>query len=136
LILKRIKHYQINVVFNSQWKMGKGGSISLGINSLPDYVDASFIFVSDQPYLNKQIINEIISIYQKGGVQIIAPYVEGIQTNPVLFDRIVFNDLKTLTGEQGGKEIINRFQIFKLDWKEKNLMVDIDHPADLEKLNP
>ena len=129
-----INHPRVKIIKNQRWKEGKGTSISLGINSLPEKVRAAFVFVVDQPFLNKKLINALLNIYEFKNAGIIAPYVREIQSNPVLFDRSVFSELIKLKGEEGGRNIFNNYRLEKLDWEDEKVLWDIDTLAEYEKL--
>ena len=125
---------RVKIINNQRWKEGKSTSISLGINSLPEKVKAAFVFVVDQPFLNKKLINALLNIYEIKKAGIIAPYVREIQSNPVLFDRSVFPELMKLKGEEGGRNIFKNYQIEKLDWEDEKVLWDIDSLTDYEKI--
>lgn len=130
----KLKNLKIEIIHNESWQEGKGSSIRKGIQSLPFWVEAAIIFVVDQPYLTVDLVKEIIRQYQVHHYQIIAPIVNGIQTNPVLLDRSVFEDLKTLEGEAGARTVFRKYNYFELNWQEKKILYDIDHQSDMEYL--
>ena len=133
-IKKKLKKLKIEIIHNESWQEGKGSSIRKGIRSLPSWADAAIIFVVDQPYLTVDLVKEIIRQYQVNHYQIIAPIVNGIQTNPVLLDRSVFEDLKILEGEAGARTIFIKYNYYQINWQEKNILYDIDHQSDMEYL--
>lgn len=136
-IFQVIKDLPVKILLNSDWKKGKGTSISLGISSLPRKTQAAMIFVVDQPFLSAALIQTIkASFYQEGdGVEIIAPYVGEIQANPVLFTKSTFSKLRKLKNEQGGKDILPRFQVKKIQWADKKILKDIDTFEDYVSLS-
>ena len=125
---------KVNIIFNRRWKEGKGTSISLGINSLPERIDAALVFVVDQPFLSIQLINALLKVYKLKKADIVAPYIHGIQTNPVLFDRLVFPELKELNGKEGGRMIFKKYKLEKLIWEDEKILLDIDTPEDYQKI--
>lgn len=127
-----INELPLNIIHNSKWKKGKGTSISLGISSLPKNVQAAMIFLVDQPFLSTELIQTIKASYIKecDKADIIAPYVGEIQANPVLFKKTTFSDLCRLKNEQGGKDIFARFQVKKIQWADKKILMDIDTIGD------
>jgi molybdenum cofactor cytidylyltransferase len=129
-----IKLPGVKIINNEDWKAGKGTSISLGIRSLPEKVKAAFIFVVDQPYLNDKLINALLKLYKTKKVDIVAPFVHGIQANPVLFNQLVFQELISLKGEQGGREIFKKYRFEKLIWDDEKILLDIDSYEDYQKL--
>ena len=133
-IKKKLKKLKIEIIHNESWQEGKGSSIRKGIRSLPSWADAAIIFVVDQPYLTVNLVKEIIRQYQVYHYQIIAPIVNGIQTNPVLLDRSVFEDLKILEGEAGARTIFSKYNYYQINWQEKNILYDIDHQSDMKYL--
>ena len=125
---------RVKIINNKRWEEGKGTSISLGIESLPEKVKAAFVFVVDQPFLNRKLINAILNVYEIKKTDIIAPYVREIQSNPVLFNRSVFPELMKLKGEEGGRIIFKNYRLEKLDWEDEKVLWDIDTLADYENL--
>ena len=122
-IVPYINYPKVKIINNEKWKEGKGTSISLGVRSLPEKVKATFIFVVDQPFLDQRLINALLDVYEKKNADIVAPYVRGIQSNPVLFNKKVFSELMKLKGKEGGRDIFNNFRLERLSWKdEKNIM--------------
>jgi molybdenum cofactor cytidylyltransferase len=124
----------VKIINNKNWKDGKGTSISLGIQSLPEKVKAAFIFVVDQPFLNANLIESLHNLYKKNDVDIVAPFVHGIQSNPVLFNQSVFQELIKLKGEEGGRDIFNKYRLEKQDWEDEKILWDIDSLEDYKKL--
>jgi molybdenum cofactor cytidylyltransferase len=133
-IVPVIKYPKVKIINNKRWKEGKGTSISLGIRSLPEKVKATFIFVADQPFLNKSLINALLNIYEKKNADIVVSYVHGIQSNPVLFNQKVFPELMNLKGKEGGRDIFKKYRLEKLVWNDEKVLWDIDTLADYEKL--
>lgn len=122
-----IQSLPVKVFFNPDWKKGKGSSISLGIQSLPENVLAAMVFVVDQPFLSPQLIQRITTeFYKNSDIPIIAPYYKNIQTNPVLFSKKVFPDLIKLKDEKGGKEILKYYKVKKIPWPDQKILLDID----------
>jgi molybdenum cofactor cytidylyltransferase len=56
------------------------------------------------------------------------------RANPVLFDQATFSDLKSLTGDVGGRAIFSKYQAAYLPWHDESLLMDVDTPEDLERL--
>jgi molybdenum cofactor cytidylyltransferase len=133
LIVPIIKSSRVNILFNPRWIEGKGTSISIGINSLSEKVKAVIIFIVDQPFLDEKLISALINQYEITKADIIAPYIQNIQSNPVLFDRSVFPELKTLKNEEGGRNIFNKFNLEKIDWDDEKVLWDIDTKTDYKK---
>jgi len=133
-ILNVIRNTGISIIINNKWQEGKASSIRIGINTLTKDVDAVIIFVIDQPYLNKEIIDSIIDIYMQKKSLIIAPQINGIFINPVLFDRVIFEELKLLKNNEGGSTLFNKFLVEVLPLLDERILIDVDRLEDLTKL--
>ena len=115
------------IVNNPGWIIGKSSSIKMGVISAEKISDGVIFFLVDQPFINKAIINILISEFQNSKDNIIVPRVNGCLCNPVLFGKKYYKKLMDLSGEQGGKEIINNANDVRwVDWEDKKLLLDID----------
>ena len=122
------------IITNPLWQSGIGTSIRAGVRALPRSIDAVIIFVVDQPFLSSILIKSIINTYIKEKSMIVATQVNGIQTNPVLFDRCMFKALKRLKDDEGAKIYLNSDNISLLKWEDDRLLMDIDTIEDYHKL--
>lgn len=123
------------IIFNKNWMVGKSSSIETGIAQLGERVQGAIFFVVDQPYINFEIINKLILEFTNSPNHIIAPRINGYISNPVLFGRKYFDELIKLTGEKGGKVIIEKSKYVKwVDWDDEKLLLDIDTQKDYEKM--
>jgi len=119
------------IVHNPRWIIGKSSSIKLGVISTEKISDGVIFFLVDQPFINKAVINTLIKEFQNSTDNIIVPRVNGCLCNPVLFGKIYYKKLMSLSGEQGGKEIIKKAKDVRwVDWEDKKLLLDIDTDED------
>ena len=125
------------VIVNEGWEEGMASSLRKGLvemNERYPEVDGVMILVGDQPYLNKQYIQQLLEAQNKSGLPIAACSYEGIIGTPVLFHKSVFPELMALQGDVGAKKIIqNRKQDVVTVLFDKGI-VDIDTPEDYENL--
>jgi molybdenum cofactor cytidylyltransferase len=130
----------IDILVNSRWQAGMSTSIKCGLNALPDDIDGTFIFLSDQPFITPELLRAIISKFNESDGQITAPRVKGQQCNPVLFKRSFFPELMTISGDRGAKSLLGKHAVTWLDWPDDKLLLDIDSAEDyrlaLSKLTP
>ena len=123
------------IVINPGWVVGKSSSIKMGVISVEKTSDGLIFFLVDQPFINNAIINTLISEFQNSTENIIVPRVNGRLCNPVLFGKKYYKKLMCLSGEQGGKEIINKANDVRwVDWEDKNLLLDIDTEENYKNL--
>ncbi|MEM1135994.1 MAG: nucleotidyltransferase family protein [Bacteroidota bacterium] len=101
--------YQVDIVYNKDWKSGMGSSIKKGTHALlqkyPD-IQALLICLCDQPFLNSNYLKKVIEQYMKTEKLIIASYYNDKASVPALFDHSLFGKLLQLQGEEGARKII------------------------------
>ncbi|MDO9546707.1 MAG: nucleotidyltransferase family protein, partial [Pelolinea sp.] len=112
--LSKIIDQRVKIVYNSNWAEGKSSSIKTGVAHLGESTIGAMFFVVDQPFINYKIIDTLIQEFKKSPDFIIAPRIKRRICNPVLFSRRFFDDLNDLSGEEGGKVIINKSK--KVKW--------------------
>lgn len=114
---------------------GMSSSIVTGVNALPPNVGAALIVLGDQPTLSPAVVNHLVATWRAGSTPIVAPSYRGERGNPVLFDRMIFAQLSTLTGDRGARELIraNPMQVALVEVAEAAPM-DLDTPADYHDL--
>lgn len=121
-VRSRIKHYtnhdQITIVVNALYQQGMSSSLRVGIKTLlaNDYrkknnsyqVDSALIVLGDQPLITPKIIDTLITAYRATGKAIVAPLYKGKRGSPVLFDKCLFSELMEVTGDEGGRTVLER----------------------------
>ena len=124
-------------LYNPLWEKGMAASIAFGVEHLLEafpLLEGILIVVSDQPYMNRALLNEMVDEKVKGEKNIIATQYGLIKGTPVLFGRQYFGELKKLQGDVGAKSILQQFpeDIATIDFPLG--AIDIDTPEDFQKL--
>jgi molybdenum cofactor cytidylyltransferase len=65
---------------------------------------------------------------------VVAPMIMDRRANPVLFDRVTFDDLVSLQGDVGGRAILHKFNVEYLPWHDERLLLDVDTPEMYQRL--
>jgi len=120
--------------YNEQWQSGQSSSIRAGLHRLPVETGAAIFLLADQPQVRTPILRALIERHARDLAPIVAPLVNGQRANPVLFDRVTFPQLNTLSGDVGGRAIFPQVPVTYLPWHDESLLIDIDTPQDLSKL--
>jgi molybdenum cofactor cytidylyltransferase len=99
-------------ILNKNWKNGMGSSISCAINYLvhlkTDY-NGILIMLCDQPLIDVDYINKLISTFKRSNKGIVATAYKHSNGVPVLFDKKYLEDLSNLDGNMGAKQIIGDY---------------------------
>jgi molybdenum cofactor cytidylyltransferase len=95
------------------------------------------IFINvDQPGINSKLIDQLIERHRRTGTLIVAPRFQNMRGNPVLWDRALFVELQTLSGDVGGREILRQhwrdINWVELDSEEE--LTDTDTPEEYQRL--
>lgn len=110
----------VNCIENHNSHIGLSQSVILGTKYF--YDEESIMFISaDTPFLSTDTINSLISNFSN---DILVPYFKNTPQNPVIFPKYTFDDLLTLTGDQGGKKIFSKYSHEKLEILQKNTDID------------
>ena len=135
LVEKSISSLEITIVYNEDWREGMGKGISAGIKQLMlSDVDSVILAVSDQPYVSSDLFETMKSLKEKSGKGIVASSYAGTLGTPVLFGKNYFEQLKSLNGNQGAKNIVklNMHDVCTVEFEKGN--IDIDTKEDYEYL--
>jgi molybdenum cofactor cytidylyltransferase len=125
------------VVENRDWQLGLGTSIRCGLRhlraSVPD-LEAVVIIACDQPFVEASTIAALLEERKRSGKPIVASSYAGTLGIPALFDRSCFEALLALPDGSGAKALIESRQDEVAQIKFEQGAIDIDTPADLERL--
>ena len=117
-IIQYTTHPSITLVENPDYLQGMSTSLRMGLQTLvtkeskrelPSYsVDGALVILGDQPLMTTHVLDTLIATRQTTGKHIIAPLFNKRRGNPVLFDASLFAELMEVTGDEGGRSIIER----------------------------
>jgi molybdenum cofactor cytidylyltransferase len=136
LISERVDHSKVDKVINENWENGMASSMQKGLkylieNSAPDQV---ILMLSDQPFVDSNILNSLIENKINTDSQIIACSYNGTFGVPVLFTKKYFPELLSITGNDGAKKLVMAHQndLNTIDFPKG--AIDIDTIEDYLKL--
>lgn len=129
-------YHGIRCVFNPDYASGQSTSLITGLNALPDDTAATFI-LADQPGLNDALLRRLIEAYRQSGAPILRPRtLQGRAGHPVLFAPALFAELRALSGDVGGRPVLqahkNEIQYLLAD--DDGIWQDLDTPEEYRLL--
>jgi molybdenum cofactor cytidylyltransferase len=137
-------HKKIKFVYNENFKDGMASSIKIGLNHISQKSEAFFISLGDMPMINQNIYNKLIKSRYKYNKnlrpdlkkEIFVPTYEGKESNPVLFSIFMKNNIMSISGDVGAKEVLelNKDKILNVDIKNKNITIDFDTKDSFDSL--
>lgn len=121
------------IVENRKPELGISRSVRLATEATEaGNPEALMFMVCDQPWLKAATLEEMLRTYRSG---ILALKCQGQTGNPVIFPKDCFSLLKGLSGDRGGRQIIEtyrgRTEFLEIDDSEE--LRDIDFREDLKK---
>jgi len=124
----------VEFVINENWELGQSSSIKAGLAALPPYTGSVVFLLADQPRVTVDLLLTLVRTHATTLDPIMAPFVGGHRSNPVLFDAITFRELERLEGDVGGRAIFDRYPVTPIYWNDPRLLLDIDTEEDYKKL--
>jgi molybdenum cofactor cytidylyltransferase len=125
----------VRFVVNHRATDGMGSSLACGASGLTKDVDAAIVALADEPMLGVAPYQRVIERFRAGGAKVVASMYERQRGHPVLFDRAVFPELTTLTGDHGARKVVDR-EPARVAFVEMGAQhpVDVDTREDLARL--
>ena len=117
----------LNVVMNDRPDLGISRSMQLGLEAGGD-ADAFMFCVCDQPGLTASTIGRLIEAYKKGTAGIVSLAWQGKMCNPKIFSSRYKEELMSLSGDTGGRQILasHKDDILLVEAESEDEMKDID----------
>jgi molybdenum cofactor cytidylyltransferase len=134
MVEKEIKDMPVTVVHNPEWETGQSSSVKVGLQALPRNVGGVVFLLSDQPQIRLTLIRKLIEAHAQTLSPIVAPLIDGLRGNPVIFDRDTFSDFSELEGDVGGRRLFSRYTVEWVEWHDRQMLLDVDTPEDYQHL--
>ena len=129
---KELEDFDVNIIYNSNYKKGMGSTLSLGIKHTKEF-NYTMVMLCDQPFIpishfqvlkeNIQNENIIASLYEKNKSAKV----------PAIFPKKYYDELLKLDADFGAKEILQKESCINIQL-EKDFCIDIDTINDIEFL--
>ncbi|MBF0442786.1 MAG: nucleotidyltransferase family protein [Oligoflexales bacterium] len=121
----------IRCIRNPNAAEGISSSIRCGIDAASS-PSAYIFFMGDQPFLDEDCVKKVVDAFNEKKGSIIVPLYEGKRGNPVLFDASWKESLKKISGDAGGRVLIdeNPGRVFFVETGSKIAGFDIDTMED------
>ena len=137
VIEKEIDSRNFKVVVNENWEEGMGTSISKGVTEALKHekdLDHILMLLSDQPFVNKEKIQELIRVQLEANKPATFSEYAGEVGVPAIFSRHIFPELQKLKKDQGAKKLILNNEISFQTVKFEGGNFDVDTTEDVELL--
>ena len=122
------------VIVNDRYDEGIGSSIALAAKAVSHVADALLLILADQPLVTAEHLQALLARWDGGDDVIAATAFSGTCGPPVLFPRGALHALSELSGDQGAKALLQNPEFDVRTVPFEDAAIDIDTPADLDKL--
>lgn len=117
----------VRTVVNPRYAEGQSTSLRAGLDALRSGTAAAVVALADQPLPDPYIIRRLAATFRTTGRPIVVPVYRDGRGNPVLFAAAVFGELRAVTGDRGGREVIARDPT-----RVAEVPIDLAMPADID----
>ena len=117
----------VRTVVNPRYAEGQSTSLRAGLDALRPGTDATVVALGDQPLPDPDIIRRLVAAFRATGHPIVVPVYRDSRGNPVLFANVLFGELRAVTGDRGGREVIARDPT-----RVAEVPIDLAMPADID----
>lgn len=132
-IIKLAESRGFHCVVNDQPALGISRSVMLGTTVLKDHCDGILYQVADQPWLKRGSVSRMLDVFRDYPDRIVGMSSGGRRGNPCVFPKGFFDELCSLSGDKGGRAVIERHEdsliLFEVSADE---LTDVDTPEDID----
>lgn len=111
-LIPLLSGWPVQIVENPDWDQGMGTSISCSLQTLIDQypqTESVILLVCDQPYLQTEHLEALITAWESTGSGIIASRYDDILGVPALYASVYFSELAALDGPTGARKLIMKY---------------------------
>jgi molybdenum cofactor cytidylyltransferase len=131
-IKKSVDLSGIDVVINKDYKKGQLSSLIAAMESIPPAMEAILVFLVDNPFINRIVINRIVSKFRETGSPIVMPIFEKKRGHPTLFASSLFKELMNAPAEDGARYVVkcNADKVEEVEVDDGKVLAGINTPED------
>jgi molybdenum cofactor cytidylyltransferase len=125
------------VIEHPGWKQGQLSSLIAGLNAIDDpQLEAVLVTPVDVPLVTPFTVAAVISAWRRARAPIVRPVDGERHGHPVIFDRSVFEELRSADQNIGAKAVFATHQagILNVEVKDAGAFEDIDTPEDYKRV--
>ena len=116
------------VVLNPSPEDGPIGSLRASLRVLDDAVEGVCFCPVDHPLIHEDTVQNLIDVFQRSQARLVVPTFNGERGHPVLFGRVLFDELLNDALPEGARTVVHRHleDIASVPVDDKGTVTDID----------
>lgn len=133
---KKLNHPKLQIKINPHYEDGQSGSLQIGLSCVRDTYPAVMFLLADQPLVDAVTLNTLLEQFWSSHKNICVPTFAGKNGNPCIFSSHFYPQIMQIGGDIGARRIIqsNPEQVQEVQIQNPHFFLDVDTPADLEKI--
>ena len=133
-VIKAIAAKPIRLAINPDYEHGMSTSIIAGLNLVHSRVQGIMLALGDQPLVNSQTINRLIEEFYNHDKGIAVPTYQGSRGHPIIFAIKYKEQLLKLSGDVGGRQIIEDHpdDVLEVAVNSESVIADFDTTDDYQ----
>ncbi len=135
VVEKALQGLDVSFVRNPDYATGLASSVKAGVGALPASAAGALICLGDMPLIDVGLLDKLIAAFSPERSSLIAvPVSAGRRGNPVLWSRRFFGELMALSGDVGGRHLIDHHSeaVVEVPVDGHGAFLDIDTPQALQ----
>ena len=127
-IRSKIVHKPVKIVVNTNYREGMSTTIIAGLNAVEARIDDILLVLADQPFIDSRVINRLLAERKNHDKGIVIPSYRGKRGHPVIISLSYKNELLSIKGDVGAREIISRHpdDVLEVEVDSPEITIDID----------
>lgn len=119
-------------IANPRHALGLATSLDAGVAALPGDASAAAVLLADMPGVTAPMIRALLDVRRLTGAPAVAARYGGVVAPPVVYDAVLFPELRGAEGEGRGREVLSRHagEVAFVEFPESAL-ADVDRAEDL-----
>lgn len=127
------------VVHNRDYAAGEMlSSLQAAVRHLNAECAAVLVMLADQPMVEPETIDQILTAFWQGRSDLVAPTYQGQRGNPVLIGRRYFEELLALPPGVAPRDLVKRHldKLYLVEVDSDSILRDLDRPEEYERWRP
>lgn len=134
-IAKVLKVESVKIVVNSEFSKGMSSSLKTALRHIAPESDTYVFMLGDQPLVTADMLKLLLARHASSTKGITVPVYRDIKGRPVVIDGKYREELMTLKGEIGAKQVIDNHpeDVLEVPVDSEEVIVDIDTQEEYRK---
>ena len=122
--------HRLKLVHAADHMEGMGATLRTGVAALPPDAEGVFVFLGDMPLIPADVPPRLAATLAADRAQAVAPRFKGQRGHPVLFCATLFPALRTSTGDEGARTVLQTLgkNLVTIDTTDPGVLFDVDRP--------